>query len=73
MMSAKPAKAAVISLHEPFILASEDGQWHQTLCDTPGCGYESFEFDGRRYLAEIAADEHIRACASWPKELREPT
>lgn len=65
-MTEQPAKAAIIPLHEPFILASEDGQWHRTLCGTPGCGYESPEFNGRRYLAEIAADEHIRACANWP-------
>jgi hypothetical protein len=47
--------------HATYIIAGADGDFHQARCDTAGCDWESPEFDGRRYLAEFAADEHQRA------------
>lgn len=49
------------TLHQPYIIAGRD--FHQVRCDTEDCHYEGPEFDGRRFLAEFNADEHIRACA----------
>jgi len=66
MTESKPPKAAVERHHEPYIITGASGDFHQARCDTPGCTWESPEFDGRRYLAENAAEEHIRACAYWP-------
>jgi hypothetical protein len=53
-----------------------DGWAYQALCDTPGCGWESYIYgEGhnpttreylREYLAESAASEHQRAAANWP-------
>lgn len=46
--------------HHPYIIAGADGDFHQVRCED--CDYEGPEFDGRRFLAEFDASEHVRAC-----------
>jgi hypothetical protein len=67
-MTGTPAqpKAAVERAHDTYIINGASGDFHQAQCDTPGCGWSSPEFDDRRYLAEMAIDEHQRAVAGWP-------
>jgi hypothetical protein len=52
--------------HRPYIIVGTDRDFHQVRCDTEGCTYEGPEFDGRRYLAELNASEHVRACIERP-------
>jgi hypothetical protein len=64
-------KAVREPVHQTYIINSASGDFHAVRCeDCPD--WESPEFDGRRYLAEMAATEHQRAMANWPGTVPSP-